>query len=481
MKHLLNVNTDTETTFKDYDVLYYVQDSGKSYIKKYYENPFIKIFMNDSYHDTSIIPLIARKYGIISGDIEWSHNLGNIAKIEDGVIRFMEHYTGEITVTATAGGKTASHTATIECVELPTSYKYSIINVSSPTANWNDEQATINFTYRVIEHYPLKQSVTTDTPQSVTVTFPRNEHEFNYATSNKYVDLGLSTGLKWAACSIGTQNEYEHGLFFQWGDTEGFYTPNKDASVTRTGTFDFESVEGTPWTVTQQGFQKVFDWAHYKYCNGSSTTMTKYCTSSDYGTEDNKTTLEPEDDAAIQNLRLQSGHEEARMPTATEYQTLYNETLWVWCPGGNVGIKKTDESGNESIEYIVYPSGYFVFKTESDKKQRGTFTKDENGNLIGYTGTNGTIYYPGAHKVTKGNVTSIADGDIHIFFPVSGNANGTGVYIRGSYGYYWSSSLHPSFSDYGLNLNFNSGGVNPQNLNNRCLGFCVRSVLENLS
>ena len=45
MKHLLNVNTDTEATFRDYDMLYYVQDSDKSYIKKYYENPFIKIFM----------------------------------------------------------------------------------------------------------------------------------------------------------------------------------------------------------------------------------------------------------------------------------------------------------------------------------------------------------------------------------------------------------------------------------------------------
>ena len=481
MKHLLNVNADTEAIFRDYDMLYYVQDSDKSYIKKYYENPFIKIFMNDSYHDTSIIPLIARKYGIISGDIEWSHNLGNIAKIEDGVIRFMEHYTGKITVTATAGGKTASHTATIECVELPTSYEYSILNVSKPTANWNDEQATINFTYRVIEHYPLKQSVTTDTPQSVTVTFPRNEHEFNYATSNKYVDLGLSTGLKWAACSIGAQNEYEHGLFFQWGDTEGFYTPNKDASVTRTGTFDFESVEGTPWTVTQQGFQKVFDWAPYKYCNRSSISMTKYCTSSDYGTVDNKTTLEPKDDAAIQNLRSQSGHEEARMPTASEYRTLYNETLWVWCPGGNVGIKKTDESGNESIEYIVYPSGYFVFKTESDKKQRGTFTKDENGNLIGYRATSGTVYYPGAHKVTKSDGTSIADGDIHIFFPASGFASGTGVNSRGSNGYYWSSSLHPSFSINGLYFNFFSGGVNPRYNSGRYTGFCVRSVLENLS
>ena len=483
MKHLLNVNADSEATFRDYDMLYYVQDSDKSYIKKYYENPFIKIFMNDSYHDTSIIPLIARKYGIISGDIEWSHNLGNKAKIEDGVIRFMEHYTGEITVTATAGGKTASHTATIECVELPTSYEYSIMNVSSPTANWNDEQATINFTYRVIEHYPLKPSVTNDTPQSVTVTFPRNEHEFNYATSNKYVDLGLSTKLKWAACSIGTQNEYEHGLFFQWGDTEGFYNADKDASVTRTGTFDFESVKGTPWTVTQQGSQKVFDWAHYKHCDGNNTTMTKYCTNSSYGTVDDKTTLDPEDDAAIQNLRSQSGHEDARMPTSTEYQTLYNETLWVWCPGGNVGIKKTDESGNERIEYIAYPTGYFVFKTnsKSDKKQTGTFDKDEKGNLIGYKATSGTVYYPGAHKITKGDDTSIEDGDTHIFFPASGYANGTGVYYRGSNGYYWSSSLRPSLSNRGLYLYFDSGGVSPKNSSNRHLGFCIRSVLENLS
>ena len=482
MKHLLNVNSDSEATFRDYDMLYYVQDSDKSYIKKYYENPFIKIFMNDSYHDTSVIPLIARKYGVISGDIEWSHNLGNIAKIEDGVIRFMEHYTGEITVTATAGGKTASHTATIECVELPTSYEYSIMNVSSPTANWNDEQATINFTYRVIEHYPLKPSVTTDTPQSVTVTFPRNEHEFNYATSNKYVDLGLSTGLKWAACSIGTQNEYEHGLFFQWGDTEGVYTPDKDASVTRTGTFDFESVEGTPWTVTQQGFQKVFDWAHYKYCNGTYNTLIKYNNDSSYGTVDNKTTLDPEDDAAIQNLRSQSGHEDARMPTASEYQTLYNETLQVWCPGGNVGIKKTDESGNERIEYIAYPMGYFVFKTESDKKRNGTFTTDEKNNLIGYTAKSGTVYYPGAHEVTEGDVTSIADGDTHIFFPSSGYVIGAGLGYRGSNGYYWSSSLNPSDSNGGLSFNLSSYGINPQSIvNSRHYGFCVRSVLENLS
>ena len=255
---------------------------------------------------------------------------------------------------------------------------------------------------------------------------------------HSYVDLGLSSGLKWAKCSIGAQNEYEHGLFFQWGETTS---------------------------------DTVYDWAHYKYCNGSQTTITKYCTSSDYGTVDNKTTLDPEDDAATQ---IMGG--DWRMPTASEYQTLYNETLWVWCPGGNVGIKKTNESGNESIEYIAYPTGYFVFKTESDKKQIGFFDKDEKNNLIGYTATSGTVYYPGAHKVTKGGVTSIADSDTHIFFPDSGYANGTEVSNRGLNGNYWSSSLHPSNSNNGLLLSFYSGGVNPQNIQNRCRGFCVRGV-----
>ena len=254
----------------------------------------------------------------------------------------------------------------------------------------------------------------------------------------EYVDLGLSSGLKWAKCSIGAQNEYEHGLFFQWGET----------------------ISDT-----------VYDWAHYKYCNGSYNTLKKYNNDSSYGTVDNKTTLDPEDDAATQ---IMGG--DWRMPTASEYQTLYNETLWVWCPGGNVGIKKTDESGNESIEYIAYPSGYFVFKTVSDKKQMGTFTKDEKNNLIGYTATSRTVYYPGAHEVTESDGTSIADGDTHIFFPASGNASGTEVYHRSTNGKYWSSSLSPSRSNYGLHLNFNSGSIYPQYADRRYFGFCVRGV-----
>ena len=60
------------------------------------------------------------------------------------------------------------------------------------------------------------------------------------------------------------------------------------------------------------------------------------------------------------------------------------------------------------------------------------------------------------------------------FFPASGNRNGTGLNNHGSNGNYWSSSLNSQTNGY--NLNFNSGGVNPANNNNRFNGFSVRAV-----
>ena len=168
-------------------------------------------------------------------------------------------------------------------------------------------------------------------------------------------------------------------MFFQWGET----TPDTD-----------------------------YTWATYKYCNGNSTTMTKYCTDNSYGTVDNKTTLDLEDDAARTNMGGVW-----RMPTATEFQELYDSTDHVWI---------TNYNG----------SGVNGWK----------FTSKTNGNSI--------------------------------FFPASGYANGTGVYDRGSGGYFWSSSLRPSDSNYGLYLRFNSGNVIPQLNGGRCNGFCVRGVFE---
>ena len=61
-----------------------------------------------------------------------------------------------------------------------------------------------------------------------------------------------------------------------------------------------------------------------------------------------------------------------------------------------------------------------------------------------------------------------------IFFPASGYYDGSSLYFRGSYGYYWSSSYISEADAY--DLHFASGGVNPANNNYRRLGFTARAV-----
>ena len=73
----------------------------------------------------------------------------------------------------------------------------------------------------------------------------------------------------------------------------------------------------------------------------------------------------------------------------------------------------------------------------------------------------------GMRFTSRGNGNSI-------FFPASGYRNGTGLNYRGSYGYYWSSSLSSQAGGYGLY--FFSGGVDPASGNFRFYGFSVRAV-----
>jgi len=61
-----------------------------------------------------------------------------------------------------------------------------------------------------------------------------------------------------------------------------------------------------------------------------------------------------------------------------------------------------------------------------------------------------------------------------IFFPCSGYGNGSSWDNRGSYGYYWSRSLHSAAN--GRSLYFYSGGVHPQGYRNRFRGYAVRPV-----
>ena len=153
----------------------------------------------------------------------------------------------------------------------------------------------------------------------------------------EYVDLGLPSGLKWAKCNVGAETETDYGYYFQWGET----------------------TQDTDYT-----------WATYKYCKGSDTIMTKYCTDSSYGTVDNKTTLEPEDDTATQ---MMGG--DWRMPTQTEYQELYDNTTNKWVEDYNgtgvSGRKFTSKSNGKSIFFPA--SGYARGTRVSLRGSGGTY------------------------------------------------------------------------------------------------------------
>ena len=123
----------------------------------------------------------------------------------------------------------------------------------------------------------------------------------------EYVDLGLS--VKWATFNVGATSPEDYGDYFAWGETE----PKDEYSG-----------------------------ATYKWCDGTANTFTKYCSNSQYGNADYKTTLDPEDDAAIVHL---GGN--WRMPTIEEWMELKQNCTWKKITiNGMTGYQVTAKNGN---------------------------------------------------------------------------------------------------------------------------------------
>lgn len=122
------------------------------------------------------------------------------------------------------------------------------------------------------------------------------------------VDLGLPSGTLWADRNVGADSPEDYGDYFAWGETST---------------------------------KSTYNWRTHKWCQGNSTSMTKYCNKSSYGTKDNKTVLDLEDDAAYVNMGA-----EWRMPTYDEQKELINNCTWTWTrQKGTKGYKVTGPNG----------------------------------------------------------------------------------------------------------------------------------------
>lgn len=139
----------------------------------------------------------------------------------------------------------------------------------------------------------------------------------------EYIDLGLPSGTKWAACNVGTDLAWKGGRYFAWGEVAP-----KD----------------------------TFTWETYKHCEGSAMDLKKYNAMPGKGTTDTLSALLPEDDAAT----IQWGNAWCT-PTIEQFRELQAGCNWSWTPNynntglaGNVGQSK--KNGNT----IFFPAVGYV-------------------------------------------------------------------------------------------------------------------------
>lgn len=131
-------------------------------------------------------------------------------------------------------------------------------------------------------------------------------------TENGYTWVNLGLSVQWATMNVGATTPEDYGYYFAWGET---------------------------------ATKSDYSWSTYKYCKGTYTTMTKYCTDSSWGTVDNKTTLEAEDDAA----HVKWGGT-WRMPTDAEWTELREQCTWKWTTQNGInGYLVTSKKNGNSI------------------------------------------------------------------------------------------------------------------------------------
>ena len=149
---------------------------------------------------------------------------------------------------------------------------------------------------------------------------------------HEYVDLGLPSGTLWAKMNVGANSPTDYGLYFAWGETQGY----TDAST------------------------KAFTWNDYKFNpSGDGSTFTKY------NATDGLKHLELEDDAAHVNM---GG--EWHMPNIAQCIELFANTKNGFIsPSGT--YKQLDWNGNMAQVGSMIPlntdfrtAGYIFYKSD---------------------------------------------------------------------------------------------------------------------
>ena len=302
--------------------------------------------------------------------VEWSSDNEKVATVDsNGEVTAKGNGKAIITVKANEQGKTATCEVTVAQWVTSISLNKTLLPLviggevrltvtSVLPENANDKSYTWTSSDNTVASVDNSGKVTAKSKGKTTINVTANDGSGVFASCrvtvksvlgpcpSGAVDLGLS--VYWATSNLSTsglcENPQDYGDYYAWGETA-------------------TKIE--------------YKWRSYKWCGGSSKSLTKYNTSSEYGTVDNKTELVPEDDVAYVKLGGKW-----RMPTDAEWTELLENCTWT----------RTSNYDGTGVEGVIVTS-----------------------NKTGYTSRS-------------------------IFLPAAG-CRSAGLANAGYAGYYWSSSL----------------------------------------
>lgn len=167
---------------------------------------------------------------------------------------------------------------------------------------------------------------------------PTDDFVDNAPAGVEAIDLGLPSDTLWANCNVGATSPYVNGNYYAWGE------------------------------VTTK---RLYSWNTYNW--GKYEALTKYCTDAKWGTVDNKSELDPSDDAAYVNWGSAW-----RIPSRMQLWELMTKCTWSestygWSikgPNGNSiylsksGFHAVSSSGKD-MPVGVEENGYYWSRTLS--------------------------------------------------------------------------------------------------------------------
>ena len=190
--------------------------------------------------------------------------------------------------------------------------------------------STVTVSYTENDSGNSRSATITVTCQSKTQTFTFTQGRIMIITSlpydgtiNGYKYITINN-VKWAINNVGATSDGDGGLFFQWGDTQGY----------------------TAAQIGSGSGKKYFAWPDYKYGDGTSSPTGNSFTK--YNPIDNKTTLDSSDDAATVNMGSSW-----RTPTYSELSALGNAIIDVGKFNSIYGSVFTDS--NNSSKFLFIP------------------------------------------------------------------------------------------------------------------------------